>query len=250
MLLSHDRGLETIGAYRRHDDAMQIVSGRIDRPTVHFEAPPSAQVQGEMDVFVDWFNRTAPEGSTPLPALTRAALGHLWFESIHPFEDGNGRMARAIADMSLARADGGRQRFYSMTSQIEAERKAYYGRLEAQQRGDLNITPWLTWFLDCLGRAFDRADETLASVLYKARLWDEASRQPLNERQRLVIGRMLGDWEGCMTTSKYARLARCSGDTALRDMRELIAGGVFVQNPGGGRSTSYRLASGEELGAA
>jgi len=120
----------------------------------------------------------------------------------------------------------------------------------AQQRGDLNITPWLTWFLDCLGRAFDRADETLASVLYKARLWDKASRQPLNERQRLVIGRMLGDWEGCMTTSKYARLARCSGDTALRDMRELIAGGVFVQNPGGGRSTSYRLASGEELGAA
>jgi len=236
----------TVGAWRPNEAGpMQVVSGPVGREHVHFEAPAADRLDAEMRRFLAWFN--APAAIDP---VLKAGIAHFWFVTIHPFEDGNGRMARAIADMSLARADGGRQRFYSMTSQIEAERKAYYGRLEAQQRGDLNITPWLTWFLDCLGRAFDRADETLASVLYKARLWDKASRQPLNERQRLVIGRMLGDWEGCMTTSKYARLARCSGDTALRDMRELIAGGVFVQNPGGGRSTSYRLASGEELGAA
>jgi len=175
-------------------------------------------------------------------------VAHFWFVTIHPFEDGNGRIARAIADMALARADGSTERFYSMSAQIEAERKAYYAHLESQQRGDLDITAWLTWFLGCLDRAIGSAEDTLAAVLYKARLWEQANRRPLGERQRLVLGRMLNGFKGHMTTSKYAKLAKCSTDTALRDIRDLLEGGILIQNPGGGRSTSYRLAREEELG--
>ncbi|MGI9359961.1 MAG: Fic family protein [Parasphingorhabdus sp.] len=234
----------TVGNWRpKEAGAMQVVSGPYGREKVHFEAPSAERLQAEMGEFLKWFN--AP---SPIDPVLRAGIAHFWFVTIHPFEDGNGRIARAIADMSLARADGSKDRFYSMSAQIETERKDYYDRLEAQQRDGLDITPWLSWFLGCLGRAFDRAEETLEAVLYKARLWDKANRYLVNERQRLVINRMLEDsWEGNLNTSKYARLAKCSNDTALRDIRGLLESDVLLQNAGGGRSTSYRLAGSAEL---
>jgi Fic family protein len=176
--------------------------------------------------------------------VLKAGIAHLWFVTIHPFEDGNGRIGRAIADMALSQADGTKDRFYSLSSQIEAERKEYYRRLEAAQRGDLDITNWLAWFLDCLDRAIGDADKTLAAVLHKARLWERINRRPVNDRQREVINRLLGEFEGFLTTSKYAKLAGCSQDTALRDIRELLDRGIIVRNPGGGRSTSYQLDGG------
>ena len=179
--------------------------------------------------------------------MLEAAVAHFWVVTLHPFEDGNGRIARAIADMALARADKTKERFYSMSSGIEAERREYYRQLEAAQRGDLEITEWLAWFLGCLDRTLDDADETLSSVLHKARLWRRITPNPVNERQRKVINRMLNDFKGHLTTSKYAKLAKCSNDTALRDIRELLARGIVAKNPGGGRSTSYRLAEPDEV---
>jgi len=220
--------------------AMRVVSGPIGRERVHFEAPEADRIDGEMAAFLRWFN--APPEIDP---VLRAGVAHFWFVTIHPFEDGNGRIARAIADLSLARADGTSERFYSMSSRIETERKDYSLRLESAQRAGHDITPWLEWFLNCLDRALDAADETLAAVLYKARLWQRINRRPVNERQRLVINRMLDGFDGFLTTSKYAKLAKCSTDTALRDIRELLQRSIIVQNPGGGRSTSYRLADAE-----
>ena len=179
--------------------------------------------------------------------VIKAAIAHLWFVTIHPFEDGNGRIARAIGDMALARADGTQDRFYSLSSQIEAERKHYYDQLEKQQRAAPDITDWLSWFLDCLGRAISNAETTLGNILFKAQLWDTINQKPVYDRQRLIINRMLEDgYEGLINTSKYAKLAKCSNDTALRDIQELKERGIFIQNPGGGRSTSYRLPGREE----
>ena len=216
---------------------MRVVSGPIGRENVHFEAPEADRLQSEMSRFIEWFNAPAP-----IDPVLKAGIAHFWFVTIHPFEDGNGRTARAIADMALARADGTKDRFYSMSSQIEAERNDYYLKLESTQRGDVDITTWLAWFLACLGRAIEAADHTLSAVLNKARLWERINRRPVNDRQRLVINRMLNGFEGFLNTSKYAKLAKCSTDTALRDIQELLARGVLIQNPGGGRSTSYRLA--------
>jgi Fic family protein len=193
-------------------------------------------------VFLDWIN--APTGLDP---VLIAGLAHLWFVTIHPFEDGNGRIARAIADLMLARSDRTGGRFYSMSSQIEAERKQYYLELESTQRGGLDVTPWLAWFFACLERAIDRADDTVGAVLSKAALWERVNRQPVNERQRRVINRLLDGFVGLLTTSKYAKLAKCSPDTALRDMRQLLERGILVQNPGRGRSTSYRLAEPDQI---
>lgn len=233
----------TVGAWRPAEAGpMQVVSGPVGRETVHFEAPDADRLDGEMTRFLDWFN--SPPSIDP---VLKAAVAHFWFVTIHPFEDGNGRIARAIADMALARADRSKERFYSMSSQIEAERKAYYEHLERQQRNDLDITEWLAWFLGCLDRAIASAEDTLAAVLYKARLWEKANRRPVNDRQRLVLNRMLNGFQGHMNTSKYAKLAKCSTDTALRDIRDLLDRGILIQNPGGGRSTSYRLASPDEL---
>ncbi|MFO0840675.1 MAG: Fic family protein [Phycisphaerae bacterium] len=227
----------TVGAWRKKEaGAMQVVSGPMGREKVHFEAPEAERLEAEMSRFIKWFN--APPAMDP---VLKAGIAHFWFVTIHPFEDGNGRIARAIADMALARADGTKDRFYSMSSQIEAERKDYYLRLEAAQRGDVDISLWLAWFLGCLDRAIDGADGTLGAVLNKARLWQRINRRPVNDRQRLVINRMLNGFKGVLSTSKYAKLAKCSADTALRDIRELLDRGILVQNPGGGRSTSYRL---------
>jgi len=231
-------GRITVGAWRTAASGpMQVVSGPIGREKVHFEAPQDDRLESEMSRFIEWFNAPAP-----IDPVLKAGIAHFWFVTIHPFEDGNGRTARAIADMALARADGTEDRFYSMSSQIEAERNDYYLKLESTQRGDVDITTWLAWFLACLGRAIEAADHTLSAVLNKARLWERINRRPVNDRQRLVINRMLNGFEGFLNTSKYAKLAKCSTDTALRDIQELLARGILIQNPGGGRSTSYRLA--------
>jgi Fic family protein len=233
----------TVGGWRKEEaGAMQVVSGRQGKEKVHFEAPHAARLNAEMTRFLKWFNTS----STSDPLL-KAALAHFWFVTVHPFEDGNGRIARAIADMALARADGTNDRFYSMSTQIEAQRKAYYLQLETAQRGSMNITAWLMWFLQCLQRAIDNADELCATVLNKASLWKRINRRPVNDRQRLVINRMLNNFEGVLSTSKYAKLAKCSNDSALRDIRELLERGIVIQNAGGGRSTNYRLGTAENL---
>ncbi|WP_019218363.1 Fic family protein [Legionella tunisiensis] len=217
---------------------MQVVSGSIGREKVHFEAPSADRLEKEMEAFLTWF-----DNNNSIDPVLKAGIAHLWFVTIHPFEDGNGRIARAIGDMALARADGVPDRFYSLSTQIEAERKDYYSHLEKQQRSSPEITRWLTWFLDCLGRAISSAEDTLGKVLFKAQLWDKINQKPVNERQRLIINRMLeDDFKGFMNTSKYAKLAKCSNDTALRDIQDLRGRSIFIQNHGGGRSTSYRLA--------
>ncbi len=183
-------------------------------------------------------------GSRRLPDMEpvlKAGLAHLWFVTIHPFDDGNGRIARAIADMALARSENSPQRFYSMSAQIRQERNDYYHILERTQQGTMDMTPWMDWFLGCLGRAIEGAQTTLGAVLVKARFWERIKDVPLNERQRLVINRLLDGFEGKLTTSKYAALAKCSQDTALRDILALVDHGVLVRNPEGGRSTSYSL---------
>lgn len=228
----------TVADWRQVDnDPMQVVSGLIGREKVHFHAPGADKVEKEMTAFLGWF-----ESQTDVDPVLKAGIAHLWLVTIHPFEDGNGRIARAITDLTLARAEGISDRFYSLSNQIEAERKHYYENLERQQRASPEITQWLDWFLDCLGHAITNAEEVLSSVLFKARLWEMINHNPVNERQREIINRMLGqDFVGYMNTSKYAKMVKTSNDTALRDIQDLVQRGIFVQNPGGGRSTSYRL---------
>jgi Fic family protein len=227
------------GAWR--DDSrgpMQVVSGAIGRERVHYQAPPAKRVPDEMAKFLEWFER--PNDASPL--LT-AGLAHLWFVTIHPFDDGNGRIARAIGDMALARAENTGQRFYSMSAQFQRERNDYYDMLEATQKGGLDITRWQAWFLDCLRRAIGGAQESLGMVLGKARFWERFAREPLNERQIKVLNRLLDGFEGNLTTSKWATLAKCSQDTAYRDILDLVERGALKKDPGGGRSTSYSLVS-------
>ncbi len=218
---------------------MQVVSGPVGREHVYFEAPAAARLDREMAAFLEWFNKPADTDE-----VLKAGLAHLWLVTVHPFEDGNGRIARAIGDMALARSESSPQRFYSMSAQIRQERAAYYDILERAQKGTLDITSWMEWFVGCLGRAIDGAQNTLGAVLAKARFWDSVSSLALNERQRLVLNRLLDGFEGKLTTSKYAKLAKCSQDTALRDLLPLVEGGLLVRSPGGGRSTSYALAAG------
>jgi Fic family protein len=227
-----------VGSWR--DDKvglMQVVSGPIGREKVHYQALEARRIPKEMRAFLKWFNGT--QSADPVLA---AALAHFWFVTIHPFEDGNGRIARAIADMWLARSENSTQRFYSMSAQIRLERNAYYSMLEKTQKGGLDITPWLEWFLGCLDRAFYGAEHTLAGVLRKTHFWETHAEKPFNERQRAVINRLFDGLEGKLTSSKWASLAKCSQDTALRDIQDLVKRGVLVQEPGGGRSTSYALA--------
>ena len=233
----------TVGDWRPEDaGTMRVVSGPIDKERIHFEAPNALRIEHEMTAFLDWF-----EGSEAIDPFIKAAIAHLWFVTIHPFEDGNGRLARTIADMALARADNASDRFYSMSAQIEKERKVYHAQLEQQQRHSIDITGWIDWFLDCLGRAIDAAEAILEAVLYKADFWKMANRQPINQRQRLILNRLLDGFKGYMNTSKYAKIAKCSTDTALRDIRILLTRGLLIQNTSGGRSTSYRLPTSEEL---
>ena len=228
----------TVGNWR-NDTAgpMQVVSGPIGRERVHYQAPPAKMLASEMRAFLKWFG-----DESALDPVLKAAIAHLWFVAIHPFEDGNGRIARAIADMALARSERSSQRFYSMSAQIRVERKTYYSILEVTDKGDLDVTDWLAWFLDCLDRAIAGADRMLASVLQKANFWERHSGETFNERQRLMLNKLLDGFEGKLTSTKWAIIAKCSQDTASRDIDELIRRGILAKGPGGGRSTSYSLA--------
>ena len=229
-----------VAAWRDDSDGpMQVVSGPVGREKVHYEAPPANRVQQEIESFLKWFN-TADDNDP----ILKAGLAHLWFVTIHPFDDGNGRVARAIADMALSRSDESRQRFYSMSGQIRNERKDYYQTLEWTQKGELDVTRWQTWFLSCLNRAIASAEETLSTVLAKSRFWERFAKAALNERQIKVLNRLLDGFEGKMTTTKWAKIAKCSQDTAHRDILDLIKRGALQKDLGGGRSTSYSLSSG------
>ncbi len=232
-------GLSKIKVAGWRDDAsgpMQVVSGPMGRQKVHFEAPPTERLEIETARFLNWLN-----GNTGEPPLLKAGLGHLWFVTLHPFDDGNGRIARAIGDLLLARADGSSQRFYSLSAQIQRERKAYYDILERTQKGTLDVTAWLAWFIDSLHRAVDQAQHTLDAVLVKARFWQRLTAIPLNERQVKLLNRLLDGFDGKLTNSKWAAMAKCSPDTALRDINDLLARGVLRKTAAGGRSTSYEL---------
>ncbi len=228
----------TVGAWRDGTAGpMPVVSGPYGREKVHYVAPDAGKLDVEMKTFLEWFN-----SEEKIDPVIKAALAHLWFVTIHPFDDGNGRIARAIADMSLARSEASSQRFYSMSAQIRVERKAYYDVLESTQKGELDITPWLEWFLGCLDRAFDNTENTLAAVLRKAEFWKRYAAAKINERQRDILNRLLDGFEGKLTSSKWSKLEKCSPDTALRDIRELVDLGILRKDAAGGRSTSYSLA--------
>lgn len=232
-LFPYGHGIK-VGGYR--DKPVQVVSGALGREKVHFEGLDPARVVGEMAGFLDWLN--APNGGD---LVLNAGVAHLWFVTIHPFEDGNGRIARAITDRLLALSDGSSQRFYSLSSQILIERKDYYERLETSQKRTLDITSWLQWFLECLGRSIRSSEQRLDTILRKAAFWDSLSSVPVNVRQRKVLNRLLDGFEGNMTSSRWASIAHCSHDTALRDIQELVAKRVLIKGEASGRSTSYRL---------
>jgi Fic family protein len=228
----------TVGAWRtKQSGPMRVVSGPIGRERVHYEAPADDRLEAEMREFHRWFNH-----EDAMDLVLKAGVAHLWFVTIHPFEDGNGRIARAITDLMLARSEKTTQRFYSMSAQIRQERNEYYDILEATQKGDLEITPWLGWFFGCLGRAIDGAETISASVLTKARFWERHAAASLNARQRAMLNRLLNGFEGKLTSSKWAKITKSSPDTALRDIDGLIKQGILVKDSGGGRSTSYSLA--------
>ena len=217
-------GRITVGGWR--DDStgpMQVVSGPVGRERVHFEAPAATRLGGEMREFLDWFNAPAHTD-----AVLKAGLAHLWFVTVHPFDDGNGRIARAITDMALARSESSPQRFYSMSSQIQRDRSAYYSVLERTQRGTTDVSRWMDWFLSCLGRAIEYAETALASVLAKAGFWDRNAGISINDRQRTAINHLLDGIDGKLTTSRWAQMTRCSQDTALRDITELMERGMEI----------------------
>jgi Fic family protein len=229
----------TVGTWRTDEAGpMQIVSGPCGREQVHYEAPAAQNIDTEMGAFIAWFN----EGQPDLDPILKAATAHLWFETIHPFDDGNGRIGRALCDMMLARSECSAQRFYSISAQIEAEQATYYEQLEAMQKGDLDITAYLDWFLDCIDRAFDGAATILARVIRKATLWKKYEQQPLNDRQRHMLNLLIDGFEGKLTSSKWAKITKCSQDTAGRDINALVQQNLLKKDPAaGGRSTSYLL---------
>ncbi len=228
----------TVGAWRTDKSGpMQVVSGRIGKEHVHYQAPDAGRLEREMKTFLEWYN-----AENDIDPVLKSGLAHLWFVTIHPFDDGNGRIARAIADMSLARSEKSSQRFYSMSAQIRKERNAYYDHLEAAQKQDEgNVTQWIEWFLGCLDRAFDGAESTLATVLKKARFWETYSAADFNERQRDMINRLFDGFFGKLNTSKWAKIEKCSPDTALRDITDLVERAILNKEAGGGRSTNYSL---------
>ena len=222
------------GSFRKGE--MQVVSGPMGKESIHYQAPSPERVHQDMDEFFNWFN-----GKTNIDAVLKAAIAHFWFIIIHPFDDGNGRIARALSDMLLARSEDSSQRFYSLSSQILIEKKVYYEILQKVQHSKSDITEWLKWFLNCLNRALRSTEETLKSVLYKANFWNKHKETVLNSRQRLMINKLLDGFDGKLKTSKWAKIAKCSADTALRDIKDLIEKGILKQEESGGRSTNYEL---------
>lgn len=226
-----------VAAWRNDSNGpMQVVSGPMGRERVHFQAPDAEKVPAEMEAFTRWFNT-----DMAMDPVIKAAVAHLWVVTIHPFDDGNGRISRAVADMQLARADGSSQRFYSMSAQIRLERNQYYDMLEKTQKGSLDITDWLLWFLDCLGNALTATDVSLAAILRKAEFWEQHRATAFNERQRLMVNKLFDGFTGKLNSSKWAKMAKCSADTALRDIQDLVEKGVLQKEAEGGRSTNYSL---------
>ena len=223
-----------VGQYRTGE--MQVVSGAMGKEKIHYEAPKPERLVTEMTRFMEWLN-----ASIHIDLVIKSAIAHFWFVTIHPFDDGNGRIARAIADMMLARSDGSSQRFYSMSNQILADRKEYYAILERTQRGNSDLTAWLVWYLECLQRALDATENTLESILLKARFWDTHLETIFSERQRKMLNKLFDGFDGKLTTSKWAKICKCSADTALRDIQDLIFKEVLQRTAEGGRSINYEL---------
>jgi len=229
-----------VGAWRDGRSVpMQVVSGAYGKEKVHFEAPAAVRLDGEMRAFLDWF-----ESPLAIDPVIKSAVAHLWFVTVHPFEDGNGRIARAIADLALARSESSPQRFYSMSAQIQRERKAYYDMLKTTQQGDLDLTSWLEWFLSCFTSAVGGADTVLAQVIRKARFWETQAGQEFKERQRKMLDLLLDGFHGKLTNAKWATLTKASPDTALRDLNDLVGRGILTKEAAGGRSTAYSLTEG------
>lgn len=227
-----------VGAWRDNEktDPMQVISGPMGRETVHYQAPDADFLPDEMAAFLKWFNEYEL-----IDPVIKTAVAHLWFVTIHPFDDGNGRIARAIADMQLARSDNSQQRFYSMSAQIRLERNGYYNMLERTQKDGLDITEWLGWFLNCLDRAISATEETLADIMLKARFWDKYNNEVFNERQKLMLNKLIDGFEGKFNSSKWAKITKSSSDTALRDITDLLKRNILIKEDTGGRSTSYVL---------
>jgi Fic family protein len=215
---------------------MQVVSGPMGKEKVHYQAPGADRIELEMIKFLNWF-----ENEREIDLVLKAAIAHFWFVTIHPFDDGNGRMSRAIADMTLARSDKSTRRFYSMSAQIKVERKQYYEKLEIAQKANSDITAWILWFLQCLINAIDSTEVTLSTILHKAAFWKLHATTNLNDRQQKIINRLLDGFDGKLTTSKWGKINKCSQDTALRDIQDLIKKNILYKEPGGGRSTNYEL---------
>lgn len=227
-----------ITGYWRDDSTgpMQVVSGALGKEKVHYQAPPANQIENEMRIFFDWFNL-----EQNVDPVLKAAIAHLWFVTLHPFEDGNGRISRALSDMLLARSDEQSYRFYSMSTQIRKERNSYYDILEKTQKGSLNITNWLEWFLNSLLHSIENSEKLLEKVIYKHEFWLQNSKVSINDRQLQLLNRLMDDFEGVLNTTKWAKIGKCSQDTALRDIQDLIEKGILVKSEKGGRSTNYEL---------
>ncbi|MCK5814415.1 MAG: Fic family protein, partial [Flavobacteriaceae bacterium] len=226
-----------VGDWRKDTTGpMQVVSGAMGKEKVHFEAPNSDLLDAEMKQFLQWFN-----AKQDIDPVIKAGISHLWFITVHPFEDGNGRISRALTDLLLARADGISQRYYSMSSQIRIDRKSYYDTLEKTQQGSLDITMWLEWFLNCLIKALNESDTVLKKVLYKHHFWNLYGVEIQNERQKIMLNKLLDEFKGKLTSSKWAKMTKCSNDTALRDIQDLIKKGILKKEQAGGRSTNYEL---------
>ena len=215
---------------------MQVVSGALGKEKVHYQAPPANQLENEMRIFFDWFNL-----EQTVDSVLKAAIAHLWFVTLHPFEDGNGRISRALSDMLLARSDEQSYRFYSMSTQIRKERNSYYDILEKTQKGSLDITNWLEWFLNSLLHSIESSEILLEKVIYKHEFWLQNSKVSINDRQRKILNMLMDDFEGVLNTTKWAKIGKCSQDTALRDIQDLIEKGILAKSEQGGRSTNYEL---------
>jgi Fic family protein len=226
----------TVASWRKDTTGpMQVVSGALGKEKVHFQAPDSDLLEKEMTRFIDWFNEHE------MDLVIKAAIAHLWFVTIHPFEDGNGRITRALTDMLLARADNSSQRFYSLSAQIRLERKRYYALLEKTQKGNLDITEWIIWFLNCLIKALKSTDSVLTKVLFKADFWQKHIDTSINDRQRKLLNMLMDGFNGKLSSSKWAKIGKCSKDSAVRDINDLIEKGILQKEAAGGRSTSYEL---------
>ena len=229
-------GLYKIEVAQYRSGEMQVVSGAMGKEKVHYEAPKPKRLAEEMERFISWVN-----AESEVDEVVKAAITHLWFVTIHPFDDGNGRIARALTDMMLARSERTSKRFYSMSAEIKLMRSEYYEVLEQTQRGDGDITEWLLWFLRCFDAALDSTEENLSAVLARARYWEHFAKEEINERQRKIINLQFDGFFGKLTSSKWAKIAKCSSDTALNDIKDLLGKGMLVKNGEGGRSTNYSL---------